>query len=181
MDLSFGNRVLLLGPHGSGKSSLGRYLAQQGYEHLSVGTLARIARRGTIPSNVPLRLIMLLARHSPGQPLEAMAAKMLVEYANTRSKVVIDGFPGTAEHVQLLPDLASWDFVYVWTPRQLRHERLVIRSELTARKWNPGGRSARDHLLPMLCKEVRARTRLRFYCNRAANGDLAPTPRERPT
>jgi len=165
----FGTHVLLIGPHGSGKSTIGRNLVDQGYVHLSVGTLARLAKRLHRPSNIPNRLFMMLARHVPGTPVDSATASMLVEHALSLPKVVIDGFPAVASHIDELPDLANWDIVYVLTPKQIREARLKQRSLDTPRKWQAGGRSERDAALPSLCRAIRERTEMRTISNRADN------------
>ncbi|MBN3760951.1 hypothetical protein [Burkholderia sp. Ac-20365] len=161
----FGPRTFLIGPHGSGKSSLGRALAQHGYEHLSIGTLARLIKRKRRPSDIPGRLILELARHEPGTPLAPRAATVLIEFLRQRPRIAVDGFPATAEHLQLLGDLADWSFVYVHTPRQNRETRLIARAETTPRGWTPGRKSERDLALPALCQALRGRTRLHFFDN----------------
>ncbi len=45
MNGNVGSHVFLLGPHGCGKSTIGRHLAAQGYAHISIGLIGRLARR----------------------------------------------------------------------------------------------------------------------------------------
>lgn len=164
----FGDRVCLLGPHGSGKSSVGRALIAHGYEHISIGTVARLARRNLNPSNIPGRLRILLARHVPGSPLDPLTVSELLDHIRRRPRIVVDGFPATVEHLAAIGALEELRFVYVYTPRQAREARLIVRAQTTPRGWQPGGRSQRDIALPTLCGALRERGNLRFFNNTAS-------------
>lgn len=159
-------RICLLGPHGSGKSAIGRHLVAQGYAHLSVGLIGRLARRRVPVADIPLSLLQVMARHTPGEALVPGAAVELLRYARTLPKVVIDGFPGHVEHLPLLDDIEQWQFVYILTPRQIREHRLVLRAATTRRGWTAGGKSPRDALLPELCRHLRSEGRLIRVSNR---------------
>ncbi|MFP3637492.1 hypothetical protein [Paraburkholderia sp. SIMBA_054] len=177
MDSRFGPRTFLIGPHGSGKSSLGRAMTAQGYKHLSIGTLARLVKRHRRPADIPGKLLFELARHEPGTPLAPRAVDRLVEYITTLPRVVVDGFPATREHLAALGDLSEWSFVYVYTPRQVRETRLVARAETTPRGWTPGGKSERDLALPPLCGALRESKSLSFFDNSASPLSIDPSDR----
>ena len=163
----FGDRTCLLGPHGSGKSSLGRALIAHGYEHIDVGAVSRLARRNLIPSNIPGRLRILLTRHVPGTPLDPLTVKELLEHIRSRPRIVVNGFPASVEHLDAIGALDELSFVYVHTPRPEREARLILRAQTTPRGWQPGGRSERDLALPNLCRSLRERGTLRFFSNSA--------------
>ncbi|WP_321817002.1 MULTISPECIES: AAA family ATPase [unclassified Paraburkholderia] len=159
-------RIFLLGPHGSGKSSIGRQLVEQGYVHLSIGLIGRLARRRLPVADLPVSLLHVMARHTPGEALESRAAAEILQYARTLPKVVIDGFPGHVEHLGLVGDMPQWQFVYVLTPRSVREGRLELRAATSRRGWTPGGKSPRDALLPVLCRHLRNQDRLLCVSNR---------------
>lgn len=165
MDGTFGSHVFLLGPHGCGKSTIGRQLGEQGYVHLSIGLIGRLARRGARPADVPLRLLQLMSRHVPGTPLDSRAAIALIDYAKSLDKVVIDGFPAQVDHLALLDVSDRWQFVYVLVPRQIRERRLLARAETSKRGWTPGLKSERDELLPALCRHLRSQGKLLLHSN----------------
>lgn len=165
MNANVGSHVFLLGPHGCGKSTIGRHLAAQGYAHISIGLIGRLARRGARPADIPLRLLQVMSRHVPGDPLDPRAAIELLDHARSLEKVVIDGFPAHIEHLALLHDIDRWQFVYVLTPRQIREQRLMARAETTNRGWTPGLKSARDGLLPALCWHLRSKGKLLRHSN----------------
>ena len=162
---SLGTHVFLLGPHGCGKSTVGRRLTARGYIHLSVGLIGRLARRGARPADIPLRLLQVMARHVPGEALNPQAATEILDYARSLDKVVIDGFPANIEHLALLDDIERWEFVYVLTPRQIREQRLLARADTTKRAWTPGLKSSRDELLPDLCRHLRSQRQLSQLSN----------------
>ncbi|WP_321935564.1 AAA family ATPase [Paraburkholderia sp. J8-2] len=163
-----GTHLFLLGPHGCGKSTWGKALTAHGYVHLSVGLIARLARKRQRPSDIPGRLLLRLARHVPGQPMDDAAARELLDFARTLERVVIDGFPGHADHLSLLDDRERWRFVYLLTPRPVREQRLLQRAQDSLRSWTPGGRSARDEALPDLCRALRDRHALTCVSNAEA-------------
>jgi adenylate kinase family enzyme len=164
----FGDRICLLGPHGAGKSSVGRALMAHGYEHINIGAVARLARRNLNPSNIPGRLRIVLARHVPGSPLDALAVSELLDHIRSRPRIVVDGFPASVEHLAVIGALDELSFVYAYTPRRVREARLIERAQTTARGWQPGGRSERDIALPALCWALRERGHLRFFNNTAS-------------
>lgn len=159
------SRTFLIGPHGAGKSSIGRELAQHGYQHFSVGTVARLVQRRRCPSDIPGRLRLALASHEPGTPLGARAVNELIAFLKQQDRIVVDGFPATTAHLAALNELDDWSVVYVHTPRQQREERLTHRAETTLRKWVPGRKSERDLALPDLCRSLRDAGRLSFFDN----------------
>ncbi|WP_150609294.1 MULTISPECIES: AAA family ATPase [Pandoraea] len=165
MNMNVGSHVFLLGPHGCGKSTIGRHLAAQGYVHLSIGLIGRLARRGARPADLPVRVLQVMARHVPGEALDPRAATEILDYARSLDRVVIDGFPAHVEHLALLNDIERWKFVYVLTPRQIREQRLRARAETTKRGWSPGLKSVRDSLLPSLCWHLRSNGQLLRHLN----------------
>ena len=162
------SHVFLLGPHGCGKGTLGRALGAHGYEHISVGALGRLARKRQFVGNVPMKLQLLMLRHVPGTPLAGPAVDHLVEHVRSCGRVVVDGFPGSIDHLAALGDLQLWSFVYVYAPKATRETRLIERAERTSRNWTPGGHSERDLALPALCRDLRARTTLHVFNNAPA-------------
>jgi hypothetical protein len=106
-----------------------------------------------------------MARHVPGDALNPLAAREILDYARNLEKVVIDGFPAHVEHLALLNDIERWQFVYVLTPRQIREQRLKARAETSRRGWTPGLKSSRDCLLPALCWHLRSKGQLLRYSN----------------
>jgi adenylate kinase family enzyme len=140
--------VYLVGLHGSGKTTAGQKLTQaiDGHVHISVGDLARFGRRGTLPAEVPTRLMACLARHQPGTVFSFQTATLLSDYLKTlatiKKSVSVDGFPSSPEHIQLLPNNAV--ILHLSTSEQTRHSRLENRSLTTGRKWVNGGASERD-------------------------------------
>ena len=140
--------VYIVGLHGSGKTTAGKHLSQaiDGHIHISVGDLARFGRKGSLPAEVPTRLMACLARHKPGTVFSFQTATLLSEYlislTNCKKSVSVDGFPSSPEHVQLLPNNAV--ILHLFTSEQTRHSRLENRSLTTGRKWVNGGASERD-------------------------------------
>jgi adenylate kinase family enzyme len=135
--------VCLLGRHGVGKSALGRQLGQHGFAHWSMGLLRRLASRRTFPTDIPPSLLLALGREPAGQGPSAQTAALLMELANARRNVVIDGFPTSSEHLDLLPRDAV--LLYIWTPERVRLERLERRGLESRRQWAPQSRrSARE-------------------------------------
>jgi len=155
--------VCLLGRHGSGKSTIGGDLIAHGYQHTSVGTLRRLAQAAQFPSDVPAALMMAMRRERAGSPMSASTARKLVDYASKAHKAVLDGFPSCVEHIALLP--ADTLFCVVWTPAQLRLQRLEHRSEITKRVWTPGLHSEREATLPVLLSTLRRTRRCIFVTN----------------
>jgi adenylate kinase family enzyme len=159
--------LCLIGRHGSGKSTIGTKLAEEGYRHISVGLLRRLAQSKQYPSDVPVLLISAMRRERAGALLSPQTAQRLVEYACSNSLTVLDGFPADPEQVKLLP--ADTIFCVAWTPLTLRSARLEARAATTKRQWVPGRHSEREANLPRLISHVRLSHRCLFVRNA---GDL---------
>lgn len=155
--------VCLLGRHGSGKSTIGADMIAHGFQHASVGMLRRLAQAGQFPSDVPAALMMAMRRERAGTALSTPTARKLVEYAIRAPRAVLDGFPSCVEHIDLLP--AETIFCVIWTPAQLRLQRLERRSETTKRVWTPGLHSEREAALPGLISALRQSRRCVFVAN----------------
>lgn len=155
--------LCLIGRHGSGKSTIGARLAEQGYRHISVGLLRRLAQSKQYPSDVPILLMSAMRRERPGALLSLQTALRLVEYACSSSLTVLDGFPADPEQVKLLP--ADTIFCVAWTPPALRGERLEGRAATSKRQWTPGRHSEREANLPRLVSHVRGSHRCLFVKN----------------
>jgi dephospho-CoA kinase len=155
--------VCLLGRHGSGKSTIGADLAVHGYQHTSVGMLRRLAKAAQFPSDVPAALMMAMRRERPGCAMSIPTARKLVEYASRSAFAVLDGFPSSVEHIELLP--VDTVFCVIWTPAQLRLQRLEHRGEITKRIWTPGLHSEREAALPLLLSTLRQSRRTVFVAN----------------
>lgn len=155
--------VCLLGRHGCGKSTIGADLSAHGYQHTSVGTLRRLARAAQFPSDVPAALMMAMRRERPGSAMSASTARKLVEYASRSTHAVLDGFPSSVDHLELLP--ADTVFCVVWTPASLRLTRLEHRAAVTKRAWTPGLHSEREASLPLLLSTLRQSRRIFFVAN----------------
>ncbi|MGE8451902.1 MAG: AAA family ATPase [Pseudomonadales bacterium] len=135
-------RLCLIGPHGAGKSTIGRMLADDGYWHISIGALRRLAQKGMSPSDIPVRVMVMLRHADAGRPLPDSVAAAVIALAQTRPRVVLDGLPSSPSHLPLLDE--NWRIVCVSVPEQLRIERLRMRAGQSARAWLAGGTSARD-------------------------------------
>lgn len=159
-----GNLICLIGRHGAGKSSIGLFLAKQGYVHLSLGLLRRLATAGKYPSDIPVSLMLSIRRMRPAMPLPTDVIRKLLAHASGCERCVIDGFPTSIEHLSILPK--STKIVYVWTPTLSRMERLRKRADNSQRQWTTGLSSHRDHSLPYLLREMRKRGSFRFISNR---------------
>ena len=155
--------LCFIGRHGSGKSTIGAKLAEQGYRHISVGLLRRLAQSKQYPSDVPVLLISAMRRARAGALLSPQTAQRLVEYACSSSLTVLDGFPADPEQVKMLP--TDTIFCVVWTPPALRSERLEGRAATTKRQWTPGRHSEREANLPRLISHVRSSHRCLFMRN----------------
>jgi dephospho-CoA kinase len=155
--------VCLLGRHGCGKSTIGADLIAHGFQHTSVGMLRRLAKASKFPSDVPAALMMAMRRERPGRAMSAQTAQKLVDYATEASKAILDGFPSCVEHVALLPPETV--FCVVWTPAQLRLQRLEHRSDTTKRLWTAGLHSEREAGLPVLLSALRRTRRCIFVAN----------------
>lgn len=157
--------VCLIGRHGSGKSTIGTALSAYGFQHTSVGVLRRLARASHFPSDVPASLMMAIRRERPGVPLTESTARKLLEHVCRTPNSVLDGFPSSVEHIELLP--ADTIFCVVWTPVLVRELRLRHRSETTKRQWTPGLHSERELVMPTLLKTLRRSCRCIFVANRS--------------
>jgi len=155
--------VCLLGRHGTGKSTIGTGMIAHGFQHASVGMLRRLAQAGQFPSDVPVTLMMAMRRERAGTALSASTARKLIDYATRTPKAVLDGFPSCVEHIEFLP--AHTIFCVIWTPAQLRLQRLERRSETTKRVWTPGLHSEREAALPGLISALRQSRRCVFVAN----------------
>lgn len=137
--------ICLIGRHGAGKSSIGAAMRRHGYGHLSVGTLRRLARHNQFPSDVPYSFMAGLKRLQPGQTLPERLASDLIRHASSMQRCVLDGFPASVDHLNLLPRDAT--IAVVWAPHQVRVSRLQERAEHTLRRWTSGKDSARENSL----------------------------------
>ncbi len=117
-------------------------LADDGYWHISIGALRRLAQKGMLPSDIPVRVLAMLRDADAGRPLPDSVAAAVIALAQTRPRVVLDGLPSSASHLPLLD--ASWRIISVSAPELVRLERLKARAGRSARAWAPGGVSARD-------------------------------------
>lgn len=158
--------IFLVGRHGSGKSTLGKALRQEGYKHVSVGALRRLAKHAAIPADVPYNLMRLLKRSMPGEPLSPEICVALLSFASGFEKCVIDGFPASVEHVGMCPPQAI--IGYVWTPAKQREERLNARAQATVRQWTPGRPSAREEQLASVVRHARRVRRVEYIANVAS-------------
>lgn len=155
--------ICLIGRHGSGKSTLGVELANRGIKHISVGLLRRLASAGEYPSDIPVSLMMAMRRTRAGEPLPTDTARKLLKFALQSPNCILDGFPASPEHFDLLPDTTHFGFV--WAPKELRNTRLNSRSESSKRIWTPGRHSERERLLPALTMKARKTGRCVFLPN----------------
>lgn len=158
--------VCLIGRHGSGKSTIGAFLAARGYRHISVGLLRRLAQAKQYPSDVPAGLISAMGRERPGALLSHLTAQRLVAHACSATPTILDGFPASPEQIALLP--ADTIFCVVWAPHALRNIRLENRAATTKRQWIPGRASEREAALPALIASVRKTHRCLFIKNVAS-------------
>lgn len=163
--------IFLIGRHGSGKSTFGKALRSEGYKHISVGALRRLAKNGVIPSDVPYTLLRMLKRSSPGEPMSSEICAALLSFASNHKKCVIDGFPASIDHVEMCPPDAVMGFL--WTPAHQRVERLNARAEATVRQWTPGRASVREDHLASVVRHARRVRRVIFIANDAAP-DMVP-------
>lgn len=156
--------LCLLGRHGSGKSTLGSALTAHGFVHLSVGMLRRLASAKQFPSDVPPSLMIAMGRAKPGAPLQHDIAERLIKHAAALPNCVIDGFPASVEHLDLLPPETR--FALVWTPKLERERRLIARAQQTQRQWTPGRGSAREESLASVLYAIQSSRHVIFAPNR---------------
>lgn len=157
--------ICLIGRHGCGKSSVGRALETLGFKHVSVGLLRRLANSKNCPADVPVTLMSAMRRSAPGAPLIHDTAAKLLKYVATFPSCVLDGFPSSEEHLDLLPEGVI--FVLLWTPRQVREGRLTVRAAESKRQWVAGRPSLREQALAEVIRKAREAGRVRFLANRA--------------
>ena len=106
--------ILLIGPPGAGKGTLGKFLKQQiGVEHISVGDLLRrvvneppaddwkVQLKATMEENklVPSRSLMILLRKE----------LQIAERKKPLKAFLIDGFPRSKEQADSFEDWVSFD------------------------------------------------------------------------
>ena len=151
--------LFLVGTHGSGKTTLGRALKDHhGWRHLSVGDLGRLGRRGKLPREVSLRLMLAIAHSKPGQHIDPATATLLLAQVDAWRRdapVVVDGFPSLPDHLVRMPKRSG--IVHVRCAESIREPRLLLRSEVTMRRWTPGIHSARDLALDEFASQARKR------------------------
>ena len=163
--------LCLVGRHGSGKSSIGRRLAEKhGWQHISPGSLGRLARARKILPGVPMPLIMSMGQIRPGEPLRNACARRLLEYASTFDVCVLDGFPAVCAHVSFMP--AGAVIFVVVSPKKVRTELLLKRAGMTLRKWTEGRPSLRDEALSGMLSRLRESHRV-FVVRNADSDDGA--------
>lgn len=163
--------ICLIGRHGSGKSTIGAELSGQGYRHLSVGLLRRLAKSNQYPADIPAVLMAAMRRERPGASLATATAMKLVALARSSENTVLDGFPASIEHAGLLPPETV--FCVLWTPSTERIHRLNDRASTTQRLWQPGRQSERESALPDLLRHVRRHYRCVFVANRSEAAAVA--------
>lgn len=95
--------------------------------------------------------------------MDAQTAVKLIDYAVKTPRAILDGFPSYVAHIDLLPP--DTVFCIVWTPAQLRRQRLAHRSETTKRIWTDGLHSEREAALPRLLWTLRNTRRCIFIAN----------------
>lgn len=89
--------LLLIGPPGSGKGTLARMFAQDGYVHLSTGELLRERARTDAA---------LAAALATGNLIEdATVTALLRDAAQGHDRVLLDGYPRTLTQVPLVDEL----------------------------------------------------------------------------
>ncbi len=159
--------ICLIGRHGTGKSTFAGMLGAYGFEHFSVGTLRRLARRGEFPVDVPVSLMLALRRIPNGEMLPDGVVKQLIEIAKQSSACVLDGLPATPAHIELLP--ADALTIYMHTVSSIRTARLQARAEVSLRKWHADYKSTRDLSLAAVVRRLRADRRIVLVRN---DGDL---------
>lgn len=151
--------ICLLGLHGSGKTSAGRYIKAQGFvnQHISIGDLARLARSGMTPSDVSTRLMLALSKHKAGTVFGSDTAQLLATFltgtVKQQSCISVDGFPSSPGHLHMLPNHSEiWLFEM---DEAIRFARLTARSETTKRKWTHGAPSERDAQLATTLQQAK--------------------------
>ena len=161
--------VFLLGRHGAGKSRVGAAMSAHGFMHLSTGMLRRLARSGNLPADIPVSLMLAMRRLQPGNPMPIDVAEKFLRHARRYPDCVIDGFPATPEHLDLLPDDAT--LCLLWTPADKREHRLRVRSDTSQRIWTPGRYSEREARLADVIRQARSRWKVQFVSNRLDGED----------
>lgn len=155
--------IVLLGRHGSGKSTIGSRLENHGFKHISVGMIRRLAQSRQYPVDIPVPLLISMKRAKPGQVLDSKATSQLLKFTHELGNCVIDGFPTVVDQLQYLPNEAV--FVYVGIAKAIRENRLVIRAATSKRQWTPGLHSEREAALASLVKQIRTDQKLIYVSN----------------
>jgi cytidylate kinase len=158
------SHLFLIGRHGAGKSTIGAELAKRGYKHISVGLLRRLARANQLPSDFPYALMAAMRRTQPGEALPDDVARKLVAYALQFNRFVLDGFPVSVDHLDLLPPAAL--IGVVCAPSVARNDRLQARAENSQRAWIAGRRSAREESLAAVIATARRKFRTIYIPNK---------------
>lgn len=155
--------VCLIGRHGCGKSTFGSMLRPYGFHHYSIGTLRRLARRGEFPSDVPVSLMFALKRVPIGETLPDPVVRQIFALACRAPHCVLDGFPATVAHIDLLPSDAL--VLYIYTDARNRQLRLAERAQQTQRQWHAERTSSRETALAAVAGRLRMDGRLMFVRN----------------
>lgn len=150
----------LLGLHGAGKTTLGRYLQDKhGWQHISLGDLGRLARSRRLPREFSVRLMGALGAQIPGARLSTKLVDALlddIQRIRMVRPVSVDGFPCEPYHLSRLP-LGS-RVVHLHVAEELRLARLEHRSSTTVRQWSTHSSPApRDRDLPLILEALRGR------------------------
>lgn len=141
--------VFLVGRHGSGKSTIGQALAKvEGYGHISVGLLRRLAAANEFPADIPVSLMFAMKKVRSGEPLTEVTAQRLIKYAESFEHCVIDGFPVTPDQLALVPKNSH--ICVVTASKDIRLSRLQLRAAKSLRQWTPGIHSEREKQLAAL-------------------------------
>lgn len=155
--------IVLLGRHGSGKSTIGSHLENHGFKHVSVGMIRRLAQSRQFPVDIPVPLLISMKRAKPGQVLDAEATSQLLKFTKELGNCVIDGFPTVIEQLRSLPKETV--FIYVGISKEVREDRLAFRAATSKRQWTPGLHSEREAALASLVKQIRANRKLIYVSN----------------
>ena len=162
--------LCFVGRHGCGKSTIGQALAkEEGYGHVSVGLLRRLAAANQFPSDVPIALMFAMRKMRSGEPLPEATAKLLIKYAEGFKHCVIDGFPVTPEQLSLLPD--NFHICVISAPKDIRLSRLQGRAAKSLRQWTPGLISEREKQLAALIWTARRSKSTTFIPNNQDGAD----------
>lgn len=151
--------VFLIGLHGCGKTTVGDLLQmERGWRHISIGSLARLARKRRLPAEFSHQFMVRLSAYVPGLPLSPRMIESLtaeVQRHQSLAPVSVDGFPASPDHVALLPEGSRLFFFDI--DEDTRQERLTKRAQETMRKWTPGLLSQRDLDVPFVVEAAKLR------------------------